>query len=166
MSPTINLNKTIEGKIEKTILKSTQSIILCLRLKGDIVDDLYFRGDNDGPKFYMLGLEGPAPIDFGLFQGNVWYRWVWVWEHKKEADEAFKHVPENTDELLKNLVTKINSLVISTKKAVAQKENSYYEYDLTEDFSRFGWKITIYEEPEETWKTSFQIYERLKSASR
>ena len=163
MSPTIRLSRTDDGKFEKTILKSAKSVVLCLHLKGADIDDLYFKDNKNCPKFYTLGLEGPAPIDFGLFQGKVWYRWVWAWEHKKEADEAFNHVPENTEEILKNLVTKIDSLVISAKKAVAQKENSYYEYDLTEDFARFGWEITIYEEPEETWKISFQIYEQLKS---
>ena len=162
MSPTIRLRKTVEGKIEGNVLKTAKSIVLCLHLKDDNIDDLYFRDDKKCPKFYTLGLEGPAPIDFGLFQGNVWYRWVWAWEHKKEAEEAFKHVPENTDETLNNLVTKINRL----KKIKAQKENNYYEYDLTEDFARFGWETAIFEEPEETWKTSFQTYERLKSKSR
>ena len=147
----------------KKPLKSAKSVEVCIRINKGTIDDVYFRDTAICSRFYALGLEGPAPIDVGFYRGAAWYQWVWVWENKQEAEDAGKQVPENTDKLLRELVTKVNGLIADAQAKTGSIQHDYYVYDLTEDFKKFGWELTIFDEPEETWKTSFQIFKRLES---
>jgi len=162
MSPVVRISKKGNGKFEETVLKSAKTVEVCIEINKGAVGDLYFRDGGNCPRFYALGLECPAPIDVGFYHGAAWYLWKWAWENEQEAEAAFKDVPENTDALLRELLTKINGLIADARAKSGSVQDGYYAHDLTGDFKKFGWELTIFEGPEETWKISFNIFKRLE----
>jgi hypothetical protein len=85
--------------------------VLCLSRSNDGKIEAHFEDAALPSEFYVLLLEGPAPIQVGVHDGEPWYRWAWMWESTREADLALEKVPTDVESRLESAVASMREFV-------------------------------------------------------
>ncbi len=163
MSPSAIVRKTQNGGIEIIPLKAAQSVAICVKFNGLLFEDAYFEDRQSQQEFYVVGFEGIAPVNFGLYNGEAWYRWIWCWESTTEADQALKQIPDGIDNILEQLVLKVNDFIREAREENARTGNTIFVLDVTKDMKSIGWELTILPFSKQNTATDYEIYKRLKA---
>jgi hypothetical protein len=144
MSPLRRLGIGPDGKPEITTLQTTESVQVCVELDTCSLLDAYFEDGTNQQRFYVLSLDDVVSANIGLYNGEAWHIWVWMWEDEQEAEEAWSKVPATLEpgKLLEQLTQKIDGFIRDAKGSTKSKESKLI-LDITSDLSRLGWEMTI-----------------------
>ena len=124
------------------VRKATESVQVCVEFNGLSLADAYFEDMKTQERFNVLSIDDVVSVNIGLYNGEGWYRWVWIWESTQEADEAWSKAPANIDETIEELVQRINNFIGNATRNV-KSEKSRAVLDMTPELRNIGWEITI-----------------------
>jgi hypothetical protein len=105
--------------------------------------EIFFYDEKEHKPFTAFCLEGPAPVDFGVTEGQAWYAWVWCWESTQECDEALALVPETVEPALDHLVAKINHFIEQSGHDHAVTGQHEFSLNIQPDLDSIGWKVKV-----------------------
>jgi hypothetical protein len=142
MSPLSKMVRGQAGKLEITQLQATDSVQVCVEFEGRSISDAYFIDGKTRQRFYVLSLDGILSANIGLYKGEGWYRWVWMWESKDEADKAWSKSPSDIEETLDRLAQRINDFIKGANRN-AKSTKSLVVLDITPELKSIGWPMTI-----------------------
>ena len=124
------------------VRKATESVQVCVEFNGRSRADAYFEDMKTQERFNVLSIDDVVSVNIGLYNGEGWYRWVWIWESTQEADEAWSKVPSNIEETIEELVQRINNFIGNATRNV-KSEKSRAVLDMTPELRNIAWEITI-----------------------
>jgi len=142
MSPVSRLRTGKNGKLELTQLPATESVQVCVEFNGRSLADAYFEDTKTQQRFNVLSIDDVVSVNIGLYNGEGWYRWVWMWESTQEADKAWSKAPPNIAETIEQLVHRINNFIGDATRNV-KSEKSRVVLDITPELMKIGWEMTI-----------------------
>jgi hypothetical protein len=142
MSQLSKLSKGKDGKFEMTQLQATESVQVCVEFDGRSLADTYFEDRKTLQRFNVLSLDDVVSVHIGLYNGEGWYRWVWMWESTQEADEAWSKAPADIDKPIVRIVQSINDFIGDATRN-ANSEKSKVLLDITPELRNIGWGMTI-----------------------
>ena len=142
MSPLTKISKGQDGKFAVTQLQSTESVQLCIEFDGRLLADAYFEDRKTQQRFSALSIDNVVSVHIGLYNGEGWYRWVWMWESTQECDEACSKVPADLEKNLVQVVQGINDFIEEASRN-AKSEKSKAILDITPVLMKIGWEMTI-----------------------
>ena len=124
------------------VRKATESVQVCVEFNRRSRADTYFEDMKTQERFNVLSINDVVSVNIGLYNGEGWYRWVWIWESTQEADEAWSKAPANIDETIEELVQRINNFIGNATRNV-KSEKSRVVLDMTPELRNIGWEINI-----------------------
>lgn len=142
MPPLLKMGKGQAGKFEITQLETTDSVQVCVEFEGRSSSGAYFKDRKTQQRFYVLGLDGIISVNIGLYKGEGFYRWIWVWDSTEEADMAWSKAPADIETTFDRLVKRINDLIKDAKRNV-KSGKSLVVLDITPELKSIGWPMTI-----------------------
>jgi len=157
MSPLTKIIRTPDGKFETVSFQASESVFVCVEFDPHSIADAYFEDGQTHRRAYAINLDGAASVQIGLNTEQAWYRWVWMWETKQEADEAMKQVPDDLDLKLEQLVQKIDDFLSRARETNIQGGLSQVRLDITPDLKSIGWEITLLDYTKEQAARTYSI---------
>jgi hypothetical protein len=142
MSPLSKISKGQDGKFAVTQLRSTESVQVCIEFDERSLADAYFEDRKTQQRFSVLSIDNVVSVHIGLYNGEGWYRWVWMWESTQEADEAWSKAPADLEKNIEQVVQGINDFIEEATRN-AKSEKSKAILDITPELMKIGWEITI-----------------------
>jgi len=133
---------------------------LCLAYSGDRLVDSHMEDSATGAKFYILELSGPAPVQFGVHEGEPWFRWVWMWETTREADLALAKVPPEVESSLDSAVETIRQVVSMANPGQASPDR-VERVSIGDLLTHIGWPMTGLPDTKAKAAAGLAIYKRL-----
>ena len=143
MAPLFELSNWQNGKFELKQRQVTKSAQVCAEFDAHALLDAYFLDAETRRRFYVLSLDDVVSVNVGLYNGEAWYRWVWMWESTKEADEAWSRAPADLEQNIEQLVQKIDGFIRAVKRNAKPESKSVL--DITPELEHIGWEMTILE---------------------
>ncbi len=134
--------QNVKFKIKQ--LQLTESVQVCVEFNARAFVDACFVDIKTQRRFYVLSLDNVVSVNVGLYNGEAWYRWAWIWESTKEADEAWSKAPADIEQRIEQLVQKIDGFIRDMKRN-AEPIESKIILDITPELERIGWEMTILE---------------------
>ncbi len=122
--------------------------------------DTYLEDPASGLKFQAVSLDGVVSIHLGVFEGEPWYRWIWMWESTQEADLAHMKLPPDFDDSLNAVVASIQSFLHANQIADGP-DDRLCKFDLTPHIAGLGLKLSAVEMSKEEVAREFAQYQRL-----
>jgi hypothetical protein len=164
MSPLSKLSKGQDGKIELTQLQATESVQVCVEFDRRSLVDTYFEDRKTQQRFNMLSIDDVISVNIGLYNGEGWYRWVWMWESTQEADEAWSKAPADIDKTIERLVQRINNFIRdATRNAKSKKSKAIL--DITPELMKIGWEITILDRTKDEVAQEYKLSKKAQRKS-
>ena len=161
MSPLSKLSKGPDGKFELTQLQATESVQVCVEFDGHSLADAYFEDRKTQQRFNVLSIDGVVSVNIGIYNGEGWYRWVWIWESTQEADEAWSQAPADIDKTIARLVQKINDYIGNVTRN-AKPAKSKVLLDITPDLMSIGWEMTILDYTTDEVAKQYRLSKRMQ----
>jgi hypothetical protein len=124
------------------VRKATESVQVCVEFNGLSLADVYFEDMKTQERFNVISIDDVVSVNIGLYNGEGWYRWVWIWESTQEADEAWSKAPANIEETIEELVQRINNFIGNATRNV-KSGKSRAVLDMTPELRNIGWEITL-----------------------
>ena len=142
MSPLSKVSKGQDGKFTVTQLQSTESVQVCIEFDGDSLADTYFEDRKTQQRFSVLSIDNVVSVHIGLYNGEGWYRWIWMWESRQECDEAWSKTPADLEKNIEQVVQGINNFIEEASRNARSKKSKTI-LDITPELMEIGWEITI-----------------------
>jgi hypothetical protein len=165
MPPLLKLTRREDGKVELTQLKATKSVQVCVEFNGRLSEAAYFEDKDTQQRFNVLSVDDVVSVNIGLFNGEGWYRWVWIWESTQEADEAWNRAPADIEKVIEELTQKINNFIVDAAR-IPKPDKSRVVLDITPELMNIGWEMTILDytadEVEKEYRLSKKVHEKKK----
>jgi hypothetical protein len=162
MSPLSKLSKREDGKIELAQLTATESVQVCVEFDEHSLADAYFENRNTQQRFNVLSLDDVVSVNIGLFNGEGWYRWVWMWESAQEADEAWSKAPADIEKIIEELVQKINNFIGDATRNT-ETDKSRVILDITPELMNLGWQMTILDYTTDQVAQEYRLSKKVQS---
>ena len=162
MSPLSRISKRKNGQIESRQLKATESLQVCVEFNGRSLADAYFEDIKTQERFNLLSIDDVVPVNIGLYNGEGWYRWVWIWESTQEADEAWSKAPANIEETVEQLVQRINNFIADAVRKT-RSDTSRVILDLTPELMNIGREMTILDYTTDQVAQEYRLSKKVQS---
>jgi hypothetical protein len=124
------------------VRKATESVQVCVESNGRSLVNAYFEDMKTQERFNMLSIDDVVSVNIGLYNGEAWHRWVWMWESTQEADNAWSKAPTDIDKAIEQLVQGINNFIGDARRNV-KTDKSKVVLDITSELMNIGWEMTI-----------------------
>ena len=145
-------------------LTRVHSVSLHALYQGSNISDTYLEDEASGLRFYVLSLDGVVSIHLGVYNGEPWYRWVWMWESTQEADFALNHLPPGFDEALEAVISSIQHF-LHDNHASDNHDTRLCTFDLTPHLVGLGLEIAAIDLSKEQAAQELAQYRRLAASS-
>ena len=133
---------------------------LCLTYSGNCLIDSHIEEPAAANGFYVLELIGPVAVQFGVHEGEPWYRWVWMWESTREADLALAEVSPDVEHCLDTAVAAIREHVAKADSASASPDR-VERLDIGALLAPIGWPMFATPHTKIQAAASLATYQRL-----
>jgi hypothetical protein len=145
-------------------LTGVHSVLLHARYRGSQILDSYLEDPISGLRFYALNLNGIVSIHLGVCDGELWYRWIWMWESTQEADAALNKLPPGFDEAWDAVIDSIRSF-LHNSQAAGDHNTRLCTFDLTPQLASLGLDMAAVEITKEQATHELARYQRLAASS-